>query len=115
MSVRIRTLEDAVEHARRGLKITARVRLAKRPVILKVHPDLDIVEDREAYLLGARFVFRASDEDQIVDRVYVLGFPAEDPEETLLNRNIANGFLKEDYQRLKQSGVVLLEEPCFEA
>ena len=114
MTVRIRSLEDAIEHARRGLKITAHVRLAKRPIVLKVHPDLDIVEDREAYLLGARFIFRASDEDHVVDRVYVLGFPCEDPEETLLNRNVANGFLKEDYLRLRQSGIVLLEEPYFE-
>ncbi len=114
MTVRIRTLDDAVDHARRGLKLTARVRLARRPIVLKVHPDLDIVEEQEAYLLGARFLFRAGDEDQVVDRIYVLGFPTEDPEETLLNRNVANGLLKEDYRRLKQAGIRLLEEPYFE-
>ncbi len=114
MTVRIRTLEDAINHAGRGLKIIARVRLARRPIVLKVHPDLDIVEEQEAYLLGARFVFRAGDEDHPVDRIYVLGFPSEDPEETLLNRNVANGLLKADYQRLKQAGIRLLEEPYFE-
>ncbi|BCX81395.1 hypothetical protein MIT9_P0973 [Methylomarinovum caldicuralii] len=114
MTVKIRTLDEAIAHAKRGLKLVAKVQLAKRPITLKVHPDLDILEEQEGYLLGARFIFRAGDGDHVVDRVYVLGFPTEDPEETLINRNLANGFLKEDYRRLKEAGIRLLDEPYFE-
>lgn len=113
MTVKIRTLEDAIHHAHRGLKVLVKVQLAKRPITLKVHPDLDITEEQEAYLLGARFIFNAGNQDQPVDRVYVLGFPSEDPEESLINRNLANGMLKEDYQRLREAGVTLLNEDFF--
>ncbi len=114
MTVKIRSIDEALEHAHRGLKMTASVQLVKRPLTLKVHPDLDITEEKEGYLLGARFIFKTGGEDHIVDRVYELGFDTEDPEETLINRNVANSFLKEDYQHLKEAGVILQQEPWFE-
>ncbi|NPA48389.1 MAG: hypothetical protein GXO20_00255 [Thermodesulfobacteria bacterium] len=112
--MRVDRLAQIVEMAKQGKKVKARVTLLKRPIILKIHPEAQILEEKEAYILAARFEFEVNGEKYVVDRYYAMGFPTESFEEELANRNLANALLKEDYERLKEAGVEIEEEKYFE-
>ncbi|WP_022853852.1 hypothetical protein [Thermodesulfatator atlanticus] len=110
---RIDRLAQIVEMAKQGKKIKAKVTLLKRPIVLKIHPEAQILEEKEAYILGAIFEFQVNGNTYKVERFYAMGFPTETVEEELANKNLANALLKEDYQRLKEAGIEI-EEKYFE-
>ncbi len=112
--MRVDRLAQIIEMAKQGKKVKAKVTLLKRPIILKIHPEAQILEEKEAYILSARFEFEVDGEKYTVDRFYAMGFPTETIEEELANRNLANARLKEDYKRLKEAGVEIEEEKYFE-
>ncbi|NPB09887.1 MAG: hypothetical protein GXO17_05980 [Thermodesulfobacteria bacterium] len=111
---KIQRLEDVIQLAKAGQKIKAEVQLLKRPIILKIHPEAQIVEETEAYLLTAKFKFYIGDQTVEIERIYVMGFPTEEFEQERANINVANARLKEDYRRLKEAGIEIVEEKYFE-
>ncbi len=113
MAEKIVRLEDIIKLAQAGNRIEGEINLARITAICKVHPEAEIVEEKEAYFLKAMFRFKLADQVYRVEKVYVMGFSDEDLDTTRLNKNIANSRLKEDFQRLKEAGVVL-EERYFE-
>ncbi|OAG27335.1 hypothetical protein [Thermodesulfatator autotrophicus] len=110
---RVDRLAQIVEMAKQGKKVKAKVTLLKRPIVLKIHPEAQILEEKEAYILGAIFEFEVDGQTYKVERFYAMGFPTESFEEELANRNLANALLKEDYERLKEAGIEI-EEKYFE-
>ncbi len=109
----IQRLEDVILLAQRGNKIKGEVELLKRPIVLKIHPEAQIVEETEAYLLTAKFKFKVGDQTYEIERIYVMGFPSENFEQEKANLNLANARLKEDFKRLKEAGIEI-EERYFE-
>ena len=109
----VNRLEDIIALAKKGNKIRGEVELLKRPIILKIHPEAQIVEETEAYLLTAKFKFYVGDQTYEIERIYVMGFPTEEFEKERENINLANARLKEDFKRLKESGIEI-EEKYFE-
>ena len=109
----IQRLEEVIQLAKAGNEVKAEVQLLKRPIILKIHPEAQIVEETEAYLLTAKFKFQVGDQTIEIERIYVMGFPSEDFEQERANINLANARLKEDYRRLKEAGIKI-EEKYFE-
>ncbi len=103
-------LNDIIAMSRKGKRIKGDVALYRHPVRFMVHPELEIVEEQEGYLLSARYTFEVEGGDTyVLEKLYIRGFPTEDFENTKVNRNIANGRLKEDYKRLKEAGIDIVE------
>ncbi len=109
----IQRLEEVIQLAKAGNEVKAEVQLLKRPIVLKIHPEAQIVEETEAYLLTAKFKFTIGSQTVEIERIYVMGFPSEDFEQEKANINLANARLKEDYRRLKEAGIKI-EEKYFE-
>ncbi len=106
-------LQDVIEKAKKAQKATGEVVLLKRPVKFLVHPEAELVEEKEARIYAALFKFNIDDEIMLVEKTYVIEFITESPEEMMLNRNLANARLKDDYKRLKEAGIEI-EEKYFE-
>ncbi len=103
-------LEEVIEKARSATKATGDVKLLKRPIKFLVHPEAEIVEEQEARLYTADFIFNINGETYKVAKTYLTEFITESPEVVMLNRNIANARLKEDYKRLKEAGIEITEK-----
>ncbi len=106
MAEKIVRLEDIIKLAQAGNRIEGEVNQARITATCKVHPEAEIVEEKEAYFLKAMFRFKLADQVYRVEKVYVMGFSDEDLDTTRLNKNIANSRLKEDFRRLKEAGVI---------
>ena len=108
-------LDDIIAMARKGKRVKGKVALYKRPVRFMVHPEAEVAEEQEGYLLTAHYTFEVDGGDTYeLEKLYIRGFPTEDFEYTKINRNIANGRLKDDYERLKEAGIEIQEERYFE-
>jgi len=103
-------LEDIIEKAKKAQKATGEVKLFKRPIKFLVHPEVEMLEEREAKLYSAEFTFDIDGEIYHVSKTYVIEFKTENPEDIMLNRNIANARLKDDYKRLKDAGIEITEK-----
>ncbi len=102
-------LEDVIEKAKKAQKASADVKLLKRPIKFLVHPEAEIVEEQEAKLYSAEFHFDIDGEKIQINKVYLTEFITESPEDTMVNRNIANARLKKDFERLKAAGIEIKE------
>jgi hypothetical protein len=108
-------LEEFIEHAREGKKVSVEVGLRKDAVTQKVHPEESETMSREMYmyLLIGDFVFKVDGEKTKVSKVYMYGSAEESLDAARIDRHIANQRLKMDYQRLKDVKIEV-EEKYFE-
>jgi hypothetical protein len=108
-------LEEYIDLAREGKKVSVEVGLRKDTVTQKVHPEETETMSREMsmYLLIGDFIFKVDGEERKVSKVYMYGSAEESLDAARIDRHIANQRLKMDYQRLKDVKIEV-EEKYFE-
>lgn len=100
-------LEDVIALAKAGKKCSGTVTLKKQGIKQKVHPEEteERKDEMDSYLLIGDYSFDVDAEKFQVSKVYVIGFGEESLDTARANRNIANGRLKMDFQRLKDAHI----------
>ena len=106
-------IEDIIALAQQGKGGQAEVKLSTRHIIEKALAEIGEVEDMDAYLPVADFIFEVAGETYTVSKTYLRGYKSESLEARAANQRIANARLKEDYKRLDAAGVKL-ERQFFE-
>ncbi len=106
----VHRIEDFIQKAKEGKEVEVEIELHKVPVTMKIHPEAEITEEREARLFTANFRFKVEGEVFPVSKTYIVAFPTESVEVAKANLNIANARIKEDYSRMKAAGIKLEEK-----
>lgn len=104
-------IEDFIQQAHKGKKVTAQVSLRQETVRrLKIPKGKRSSRELETYLLIGEYTFTVGRRKHTVAKVYMFAAREESPEMEQENRSIANARLRMDYERLKAAGIPFEEK-----